>query len=149
TGNLGYGIALRLARAGHPAIIGSREAAKAQAAADEMTAKLAGAGKVRGLANGEAAAKADIVFMAVPFASHDSTLEQIAPHVQGKIVVDTTVPLVPPKVARVHLVAEGCAANRAQKALGPGVRVVSALQNVAAAHLREPDHAIDCDVLVT
>ena len=149
TGNLGYGIALRLAKAGYPVIIGSREADKAQGAADEMTAKLGAGAKVRGLANGEAAAQADIIFMAVPFASHDATLGQIAPHVRGKIVVDTTVPLVPPKVARVHLVAEGSAANRAQKTLGPEVRVVSALQNVAAAHLRELDHAIDCDVLVT
>jgi NADPH-dependent F420 reductase len=70
--------------------------------------------------------------------------------VQGKILVDTTVPLMPPKVMRVQLPAGGCAARLAQDALGENVRVVSAFQNVAAAHLQSADaHLDDCDVLVT
>jgi NADPH-dependent F420 reductase len=68
---------------------------------------------------------------------------------QGKILVDVTVPLVPPKVMRVQLPEEGCAALVAQAILGDGVRVVSAFQNVSAGHLKDPDHVIDCDVLIS
>ena len=82
-----------------------------------------------------------------PFASQRATLESISESVQGKIVVDVTVPLVPPKVARVQLPAEGSAGQIAQAILGEGVHVVSAFQNVAAAHLQSDD-AIACDVLV-
>ena len=67
--------------------------------------------------------------------------------VQGKILIDVTVPLVPPRVARVQLPPEGSAAVAAQAALGPGVKVVSAFQNVAA-HLLEGEGEIPCDVLV-
>ena len=67
----------------------------------------------------------------------------------GKILIDTTVPLVPPKVGRVQLPDEGCAALIAQAILGEDVRVVSAMQNVGALHLSHLDEEIDCDVLVT
>jgi NADPH-dependent F420 reductase len=90
---------------------------------------------------------AGIVIVTVPFAAQEPTLADIAPHVAGKIVVDTTVPLVPPKVMRVQLPPEGSAAQRAQKLLGPGVRVVSAFHNVAADKLAT-DQSINCDVLV-
>ena len=101
----------------------------------------------KGLPNEEAARSADMVVVTVPFTHQTSTLQSIAGECAGKIVVDTTVPLVPPKVARVQLPPEGCAALIAQRVLGEGVRVVSAFHNVGAKHLRE-DHAIDCDVLV-
>ena len=87
---------------------------------------------MRGLANREAAAAADIVVVTVPYATQQSVLEDIRPAVAGKLVVDTTVPLVPPKVMRVQLPAEGCAAIRAQRLLGADVTVVSAFHNVAA-----------------
>jgi hypothetical protein len=147
TGDLGSGLAWRFARAGYPVIIGSRAADKAMQAAEEMSARADCT--VRGMANGEAAATADIVIMTVPFASQEATLAMIRDGVQGKILVDTTVPLVPPKVMRVQLPAGGSAAKRTQEALGEAVRVVSAFQNVAAAHLQS-DHATldDCDVLV-
>ena len=145
TGDLGSAIARRLAKAGEHVIIGSREATKAATVAEQMAGE---AGHpVRSGSNPEAAAQADIVILTVPFASQEATLRDIAPSVAGKIVVDTTVPLVPPKVMRVQLPAEGSAAVRAQKILGEGVRVVSAFHNVAA-HKLAADAAVDCDVLV-
>lgn len=141
TGNLGSALAWRLARAGRNVIIGSRTADSAAAKADELSHGLTG------MTNADAAAAADLVIVTVPFAAQAATLEDIRPHVAGKIVVDTTVPLVPPKVMRVQLPPEGCAAARAQSLLGEGVRVVSAFHNVAASKLMS-DEAIECDVLV-
>ena len=120
----GAAIARRLARAGYDVRIGSRDAARAQASAAELSAS-AGA-RIGGGANAEVAAAAGIVVVAVPFASQAAILEELKPVVAGKIVVDTTVPLVPPKVMRVQLPPEGSAAQRAQKILGEGVTVVLA-----------------------
>lgn len=141
TGNLGAAIAWRLARAGYPVVIGSRSADGAQKTAAELGHGLSGATNI------DAVAGADIVIVTVPFAAQDATLRDIAPHVMGKIVVDTTVPLVPPKVMRVQLPAEGSAALRAQAALGEDVTVVSAFHNVAA-HKLAKDVDVGCDVLV-
>ena len=146
TGALGAGLAYRLARAGYPIVIGSRSAEKAQAAARALPAR-GGAVPPRGAGNADAAKSADIVLVTVPWASQPQILDEIAPYVAGKLVVDTTVPLMPPRVARVQMPAEGCAALAAQKRLGPGARVVSAFHNVAA-HKLAKDDAIDCDVLV-
>jgi NADPH-dependent F420 reductase len=88
-----------------------------------------------------------VVVLAVPWASHVQILDEIKGHVGGKVVIDTTVPLVPPKVARVQLPPETCAALAAQKRLGDVARVVAAFHNVAA-HKLQTDAAIDCDVLV-
>ncbi|MGH8295748.1 MAG: NADPH-dependent F420 reductase, partial [Steroidobacteraceae bacterium] len=82
-----------------------------------------------------AAAAGELIAVTVPFASQLETLRAIRDAAKGKIVIDATVPLVPPRVARVQLPPEGCAALRAQKELGPDVRVVSALHTVAAARL--------------
>jgi len=141
TGKLGTAIARRLAKAGRKVIIGSRSAQGAAKTAAEVGFGLTG------LTNTEAATAASIVIVTVPFAAQEATLVEIAPHVAGKIVVDTTVPLVPPKVMRVQLPPEGSAAQRAQKILGLGVTVVSAFHNVAA-HKLVTDQEIDCDVLV-
>lgn len=147
SGDLGGGLAFRWARAGYSIIIGSRNADKA----GEAAAKLAGrgvAGSVRGLDNEAAAAAGDIVVLTVPFANQAPTLEVVRAALQGKILIDVTVPLVPPRVGTVQLPAGGSAGQLAQSLLGEGVRVVSAFQNVAAAHLNDPDHDPDCDVLV-
>ncbi len=141
TGDLGSAIARRLGKAGRRVIVGSRVADSAQAAAERLGFGLTGMDLVA------AAEAADIVVVAVPFAAQETTLRAIAPHVQGKIVVDTTVPLVPPKVMRVQLPAEGSAAVRAQGFLGEGVKVVSAFHNVAAHKLITDEH-VACDVLV-
>lgn len=141
TGSLGSALAWRLARAGHAVIIGSRTAESATAKADELGHGLTG------MSNADAAEAADVVFVTVPFAAQASTLEDIKPHVAGKIVVDTTVPLVPPKVMRVQLPLEGSAAAKAESILGEGVRVVAGFHNVAA-HKLAQDVDVDCDILV-
>ena len=152
TGNLGYGLALRWALAGRQVIVGSRSAEKAEAAAAEIaaTVKQRGGkpgGSVRGAENLAASLEASIVTLTVPFASQASTLEQVKPALAGKILIDTTVPLVPPKVMRVQLPQEGSAARIAQNIVGEGVKVVTAFHNVAADLLRS-DAELDCDVLV-
>lgn len=141
TGDLGSGLAKCWLAAGYKVILGSRSAEKAERAAAGMTGDVAGADNVG------AARVADIVVVAVPFASHDATLTEVKEVVQGKIVVDAAVPLVPPKVSVVQLPAAGSAAQMAQQLLGPDVRVVSAFHNVGATKLHEGGRA-DCDVLV-
>ncbi len=134
-------MARRWAKAGLTVILGSRHAEAAKKAAAELGFGLTG------MANADAAQQADLIVVTVPFAAQEATLRDIEPHVQGKIVVDTTVPLMPPKVMQVQLPAEGCAALRAQKLLGNGVNLVSAFHNVAA-HKLATDEEIACDVLV-
>jgi hypothetical protein len=148
TGDLGSGLAYRLARAGYPIMIGSRSAEKAEQAAAALTQR---AGRpIEGMENGAAAAAAEVIILTVPFASHRTMLEAVKDGAQGKIFVDATVPLVPPRVARVQLPADGPVAKQAQEFLGESVRVVSAFQNIAAAHLQDDEeHASDCDVLVS
>lgn len=141
TGSLGGALAWRLARAGYRVIVGSRTAASAMAKAEEL-----GHG-ITGMGNADAAAAAEIVFVTVPFAAQEATLSEIRPHVQGKIVVETTVPLMPPKVMRVQLPVEGSAAMRARNLLGEGVRLVAGFHNVAADKLAR-DEQVDCDILV-
>jgi NADPH-dependent F420 reductase len=148
TGPQGSGLALRWAAAGYTVIVGSRSRERAVATANELSALLPGS-EITGLDNEAAASAAGIVVLTVPWASHRATLESIAPHLRAKILVDVTVPLVPPKVSEVHLPPEGAAALAARGLVGETVAVVSAFQNVSAQHLMELDHAIDCDVLVT
>jgi hypothetical protein len=142
TGAEGAGLAFRWLKAGYPVIIGSRDAARAEATADEL-----GEG-ARGAANIDAARAADIAILTVPFAAQKPTLADVKDALTGKILVDVTVPLVPPRVARVQLPPEGSAAQVAQAVVGDDVRVVSAFQSVSAHHLRDPDYEIDCDVLI-
>jgi NADPH-dependent F420 reductase len=146
TGTLGSGLARRLAAAGYAVILGSRSADKAAEAARALPTA-AGGPTARGMNNADAAKTADVVLITVPWETQAKILDEIAPHVAGKLVVDTTVPLVPPRVARVQLPPEHSAALTAQKRLGSGVRVVSAFHNVAG-HKLQTDEAIDCDVLV-
>jgi 8-hydroxy-5-deazaflavin:NADPH oxidoreductase len=141
TGDLGSGLAKMWSAAGYPVIIGSRAADKAVAAAREI-----GNG-VRGSDNVDAAASADVIVIAVPFASHKETLEAIREPSRGKIVIDAVVPLVPPKVSVVQLPQEGSAAKIAQGILGADVRLTSAFHNVGAAKLHHGRKA-ECDVLV-
>jgi len=141
TGHLGKGIARRLAKAGHAVTIGSRAAEKATSIAAEM-----GLG-TKGASNDEAAAGKDVVIVTVPYENQEATLKQIRDMVGSAIVVDTTVPLVPPKVMRVQLPAAGSAAAEAREHLGPDIRFVTAFHNVAA-HILDTDARVDCDVLV-
>ena len=102
---------------------------------------------MRGTSNAEAAKGGELVIVTVPWQSQAAILDEIRPHVAGKLVIDTTVPLVPPKVARVQLPAEQSAALAAQQRLGPGVRVAAAFHTIAA-HKLQRDEPIDGDVLV-
>lgn len=147
TGHEGSGLALRWAAAGHTVLIGSRAPEKAQTTALELNARL-NATRIRGLDNVSAAREADVVALTVPYSAHRATLAAVREAVQGKIVIDVTVPLMPPKVSRVQLPPEGTASQQAQALLGENVRVVTAFQNIAADHLHDLNHAIECEVLV-
>ncbi len=147
TGKEGSGLALRWAAAGYAVTLGSRELDKAGRAAAELNAAL-GQNCVRGMVNRDAAAQAEIVVMAVPYAAHTFTLESVRDVVQGKVFVDVTVPLDPANVRRVKMPAAGAASVEAQQLLGETVRVVAAFQNISAEHLKSLEHEIECDVLV-
>jgi NADPH-dependent F420 reductase len=147
TGKEGSGLALRWAHAGCRVIIGSRTSEKAVAAATEINGQL-GISLVRGMDNEQAAQAAELIVLTVPYSAHKSTLESICHLIQGKVLVDVTVPINPPPT-KVSVPAGKSAAQEAQALLGEGVRVVSAFQNVSAVHLKDVDHASDCDVLIT
>ncbi len=146
TGDLGTGLAIRWAKAGHAIIIGSRTQEKADAAVADLK-KISPQTPARAMVNSAAAAAGDIVVLTVPFEHQLSTLESVRAGLEGKILIDVTVPLIPPKVGTVQLPPEGSAGKRAQNYLGDGVKVVTAFQNVAA-HLLQQDVKIECDVLV-
>ena len=147
TGKEGSGLAYRWALAGHTVVIGSRDAAKAEAGAAELNQLLAGKATVRGAGNAEAA-QAEVVALTVPYAAQVATADSVAAQLAGKILIDVTVPLAPPKVDRVQLPNGESAVVALQRRLGAGVKVVSAFQNVSATHLKDPAHEVDCDVLV-
>jgi len=148
TGNEGPGLALRWAKSGqYNVIIGSRQAEKGQRVAAELNERL-GQNLITGMANEDAAAAAELCILTVPYKAQGPTLTGLKELLQGKILVDVTVPLAPPKVSHVNVPAGGSAGLEAQAILGDDVRVVSAFQNVGAAHLAEDDSHIDCDVLV-
>ena len=145
TGKLGAALARRWARSGLSVMIGSRDAARAKEAAAALAAEVG-----RPVASGsnlQAAQAAQLLVVTVPYAAQAATLGEIRAAAAGKVLIDTTVPLVPPKVMRVQLPAEGSAAQRAQQLLGADVSVVSAFHNVAA-HKLATDEAVACDVLV-
>ena len=145
TGSEGSGLAVRWARAGYRVIIGSRAAERAAAAAES----LAEHGTVEGAANADAASEADIVVVTVPFAAQRQTMTDIADAARGKIVIDVTVPLVPPRVARVQLPPEGLGLPPSRRKYWAGKRAwCRPFQNVAADHLADPGYELDCDVLV-
>lgn len=146
SGDLGTGLAWRWARAGHRILIGSRTAERAEEAAARLRERCPGA-EVRALDNVTAAREATLVVLTVPAAHQLDTLATVRDALQGKVLIDVTVPLVPPKVGTVQLPPEGSAGKRAQALLGDGVDVVSAFQNISA-QLLQQDVAIECDVLV-
>jgi NADPH-dependent F420 reductase len=148
TGKEGKGLAYRWAKAGYRVLIGSRTPEKAIAAASEIIQLLEGEGSIVGMSNLEAAQQANIAVLAVPYSAHRDTLEAVKHALQGKILIDVTVPLVPPKVSKVQMPAAGSAAQEARQILGEGAEVTSAFQNISHEHLLK-DEDIECDVLVT
>jgi 8-hydroxy-5-deazaflavin:NADPH oxidoreductase len=146
TGALGFGLALRWARAGVPVAIGSRDAGRAEEAAGRI-----GEG-ARGLVNAEAAALGPIVLLTVPFRAQSENLTNLKHVLQpGQILVDATVPLaaaVSGKATRMLGVPQGSAAEQAQEMVPEGVTVVSALHTVSAPFLGDLDRELDEDVLI-
>lgn len=145
TGDLGSGLARLLAAAGYRVVIGSRDKAKAEQAALALSSQLNKS--VKGDDNRGAAQAAEIVLLCVPYSNHDAMLDEIKPVMNGKILVDAVVPLMPPKVSVVQLPAAGSPALVAQRMLGEGVKVAAAFHNVGAKKLHGGQKA-DCDVLV-
>jgi NADPH-dependent F420 reductase len=151
TGDLGFGLALRLAAAQVPVAIGSRDAGRAEEAAERVRAAVPDA-DVRGLANPEAAAASELVVVSVPFASQAATLRSIRETLTaGTVLLDVTVPLataVGGRPTRTLGVPQGSAAQQAQEIVPDGVTVVAGLHTIAAKHLADLDHRFDEDVLL-
>ena len=148
TGKEGKGLAYRWAKAGYRVLIGSRTEEKAIIAASEIIQLLDGASSTVGMFNLDAARQANIVVLTVPYAAHRATLESVKDALKGKILIDVTVPLVPPKMTKVQMPAAGSAAQEAQEIVGEGVEVAAAFQNISYEHLLGEGNA-ECDVLVT
>jgi NADPH-dependent F420 reductase len=151
SGALGFGLAVRWGRAGVPVVIGSRDASRAQEAAGRAKAAVPD-GDFTGAENAEAAARAEVVVLTVPFRNQSETLTNLKGVLrEGQLVVDTTVPLaaaVSGKATRMLGVWQGSAAEQAAEMVPDGVRVVSALHTVSAALLTDLEHELDEDVLV-
>ncbi len=148
TGKEGKGLAYRWAKAGYHVFIGSRNADKAKAAAQDLWKMLEGDALVEGLSNQEAAQKADIVVLTVPYSAHRDTLESMKDLLKGKLLIDVTVPIVPPKITKVQMPPAGSAAQEAKQILGEDAVVAAAFHNISHEHLMQ-DQDVECDVLVT
>ncbi len=148
TGREGSGLGFRWALAGHEVLIGSRNVDKAIKAAEDLMPRFEGKEvRISAWTNEEAVEQCDIAVLTVPFNAHAATLEGLKEQLQGKILIDVCVPLVPPKVTRVQMPPEGSAALQAKAILGPDVQVVDAFQTISFEHLLSGEE-IDCDVLV-
>jgi 8-hydroxy-5-deazaflavin:NADPH oxidoreductase len=147
TGKEGKGLAYRWAKAGIPVIIGSRSADRASETARELNDALK-TQLVTGADNLSAAKSAVIVVLSVPYQAHRDTIESVKSALSGKILIDVTVPLIPPKVAKVQMPPAGSAAQEAREILGEGIEVASAFQNISYEHLIK-EEKVECDVLVT
>jgi NADPH-dependent F420 reductase len=150
TGKEGRGMALRWAHAGHAVFIGSRDAERAKARAEELRAQLKGQGSQGSIEGGDnlAALRAsEVVVLSVPYSAHAPTLESLKAELGTRVLIDVTVPIKPPQVDQVHLPAGSAAALEAKVILGSDAKVVAALHHVSSVHLRDLAHEIDCDVL--
>jgi NADPH-dependent F420 reductase len=151
SGALGFGVAIRLARAGVPVKIGSRDPDRAQEAVQRALA-IVPDGSFSGHENAEAAQAAPVVILSVPFRSHSETLTNLKEALKpGQLVIDATVPLaaaVSGKATRMLGVWQGSAAQQAAEMVPDGVRVVSALHTISAASLADLEHPLEQDVLL-
>lgn len=146
TGKEGRGLAMRWARAGHDVFVGSRDRDRGIASAAEFSD--ASGVSLRGGSNDEACRHGEVVCLCVPYGAHRPTLTALRDALQGRLLIDITVPLVPPKVRRVHLPEGGAAALEAQEILGEDVRVVATLHHVSSVHLSALDEPLHGDILL-
>lgn len=151
SGALGFGLAVRLARAGCTVTVGSRDVARAEQTAVRARDAVQGS-LISGLSNEDAAARNELVILCVPFRNQSETLHNLREVLRpGQLVVDCTVPLaaaVGGRATRTVGVWQGSAAQQAQEMVPDGVTVLSALHTVSAALLRDLDHDLDEDVLL-
>jgi 8-hydroxy-5-deazaflavin:NADPH oxidoreductase len=147
TGNEGKGLAYRWAKFGHQVIIGSRNLEKARNAVLELRKLLTDTVHLESMENITACRDAEIIVLTVPYSAHRDTLETIKEVIKGKMFIDVTVPLIPPKVSKVQMPDAGSALKEAKLILGEAVRVSSAFQNISHELLLK-DNPIECDVLV-
>jgi NADPH-dependent F420 reductase len=147
TGKEGKGLAYRWAKSGHQVIIGSRSLEKAKAAVEEILAILPDGSKLFADTNENAAINSDIAVITVPYAAHREILSTLHGVLAGKILIDVTVPLMPPQVTTVQIPTAGSAALEAREILGNACRIASAFHNISHDLLMKDD-PIACDVLV-
>jgi NADPH-dependent F420 reductase len=147
TGKEGKGLACGWLKAGFQVVIGSRQAEKAMAAVEEVKEIVGGIIQLTGLVNEDAAKLADIIVVTVPYGAHRDTMGMLKPLVKGKLVVDVTVPILPPKVTVANLPAEGSAGLETRAILDEETEVVTAFQNISYEKLMAGEFD-DCDVLV-
>jgi 8-hydroxy-5-deazaflavin:NADPH oxidoreductase len=147
SGKEGKGLAFRWGKAGYQVIIGSRNLEKARSAVAEIEPLLPSNSNLSGDTNESAVRKADIVVITVPYQAHRDILTFLKPELQGKIIVDVTVPLVPPLVTKVQMPIDGSAAQEALKILGMESRIASAFHNISYDLLLN-DAPVLCDVLI-
>jgi NADPH-dependent F420 reductase len=148
TGKEGKGLAFRWAKAGYRILIGSRSKEKATVTVQELLSNLDGKAIISGTDYLTAVQVSNLVVLTVPYSVHRSTLELIKESLRGKLLVDVTVPLNPPKVTLVQMPPAGSAAMEARDVLGDGFEISSAFQNISYEHLAG-DEQVECDVLVT
>ena len=150
TGPQGKGLALRLASAGIPIVLGSRNQERSTQIASELTHKSPNSSaNIVGATNEETISlSSELVIFAVPWSAHNQMLESLRELLHGKILIDIVVPLAEGDPKKVSMPAEGSATEAAQVILGEGIPVVGALHNVSATTLLNLDQTINCDVLV-
>jgi NADPH-dependent F420 reductase len=147
TGKEGKGLAYRWAKAGYAVVIGSRSKEKADITALELNEKLNGNKLIEAMENPDAASWCDLAVLTVPYTAQLTLLENIKDELKGKILINVTVPLVPPKITKVQMPAAGSAAQEAQNLLGEETPVVAAFQNISYERLLN-DEEVNCDVIV-
>ena len=151
TGPEGLGLARRWAKAGETVIIGSRDATRAEEAAQNLKKLIGDSAQISGMENSSAAAAANIIVLTVPFSGHATLVKQIKPVIQPEaIVIDTTVPLaatVGGRATRTLGIWEGSVAQQTAELVPKGVAVAAAFHN-ASAEVLNNDEPVECDVLV-
>jgi NADPH-dependent F420 reductase len=148
TGKEGFGLANRWAKSGFKVIIGSRTIEKANTTANKIKEEI-GSAKVQGASYEGAVSGSDIIVLTIPYSSHIDILENLKDLIKEKLIIDVTVPLVPPKVSVVQMPPDGSAAQETRRILGSTANLAAAFHNISNVNLTSDSDSIDCDVLVT
>jgi len=147
TGDLGFGLALRLVHNGYSVTIGSRTLEKAESAAKEIKEKT-GTKDVAGMVNADAVKSGDIIVLSVPSSARKSTLDTIKPYLSGKILLDVTVPLTPGNITKYNQPEAGSNAQETLAILGDDVKVVAGFHTISAVILSDLTKELEGDLLI-